>query len=168
MRRRSRASLLALTAVLFVGVAACGDDADEPAETGTTTTTAAPEEETTTTASDEGAAPELQTIEAIAVDYSYQLDGPPPTLAPGLVRVELTNEGTEEHQATLIRLNDGVTLDEFAAGAGADDTGVTAFGLFEGYGGPNATAPGGGFDKGHATLIRPAFLLFVADARASR
>lgn len=159
MRRRSRASLLALTAVLFLGVTACGDDADEPAETGTTTTTAAPEEETTTTAADEGAAPELQTIEAIAVDYAYQLDGPPPTLAPGLVRIELTNEGTEEHQATLIRLNDGVTLDEFAAGAGADDTGVTAFGLFEGYGGPNAAAPGGGTASSTQALVAGNYLM---------
>ena len=142
MRRRCRATLLALTAVLFVGVTACGDDDEDPAETGTTTTTAAPEEETTTTGGDEGAAAEITTIEATAVDFGYELDGPPPTLAPGLVRVDLANEGTEEHQATLIRLNDGVTLDQFAAAAGADETGVTAFGLFTGYGGPNAAAPG--------------------------
>jgi hypothetical protein len=157
MSRPTRACLLALTAVGLL-VAGCGDDDENAAETGTTTTEV-PEEETTATTAPEAEPAEVTTITATAVDYAFQTEEPLTTVAPGLVRVDLTNTGTEEHQATLIRLNDGVTLEQFIQGATADETGVTAFSLFTGYGGPNAAAPSGGTSSSTQALVEGNYLM---------
>ncbi len=141
----------ALLAVLVVAAVSCGGDDEDAAETGSPptteaaeeTTTTAAEEETTTTAAGEGSTADVTELDVVATDYAYDLGGPPPTLEPGLVRVTIDNQGAEEHQATLVRLNDGVTLDQFAAEATGDPTGAAALALVSGYGGPNAAAPGG-------------------------
>ena len=159
MRRPSRAGLLGLAAVALLGLAGCGDDGEDAAETGTTTTTEAPEEETTTTAAPEEEPAEVTEIAVTGIDFGYEVEEPLTTIAPGLVRVDLTNTGAEEHQATLVRLNDGVTFEQFAASATADPTGVTTFGLIEGYGGPNAAAPAGGTSSSTQALVEGEYLM---------
>jgi hypothetical protein len=47
--RRARSVTLAVAATLLLPAAGCGDDGEDPAETGTTQTTQAPADETTTT-----------------------------------------------------------------------------------------------------------------------
>ena len=127
-------------AVLVLVAASCGDDSDDgsAATTGggaaTTaaagTTAAAPD----TTAA---AAAEPTAIDVTMADYSYDA----PTEVPaGLVTVNSTNTGAEEHQATIVRLNDGVTLDQ-ALGTFAQDE-LEGFKLVTLHGGPNAVAPG--------------------------
>jgi hypothetical protein len=155
---RTRAFLIGCTAIGLL-VAGCGDDDEDAAETGTTTTTEAPAEETTTTAAPEAEPADVTTLAVTAVDYAFQPEQPLTTLAPGLVRVDLTNTGAEEHQATLVRLNDGVTLDQFFQQAAVDDGGVTALGLITGYGGPNAAAPGGGTSSSTQALVEGEYLM---------
>jgi hypothetical protein len=144
--RMTKQRCMALLAIGTLVLGACGDD-DEPTTAATTdapATTAAEEttttaaEETTTTAAEEVAVTEL---DITAADFSYA--GAPTTLEAGLVRVSLTNEGAEEHQATIVRLHDGVALDDFAAAGSSDPTGVAALALVDAYAGPNSAPPGG-------------------------
>jgi hypothetical protein len=149
--RRRRILASTFCTLLLVG-AGCGDD-DDAAETGEPPTTAAPEETTTTAAPDDEtttttstAPPDDSSVTEVQVrgtEYEFITGTEFPQLEPGLVRFTLTNEGAEEHQASIVRLNDGVTLDQFAAEGGADPTGAAALNLVTGYGGPNAVAPGG-------------------------
>jgi hypothetical protein len=75
-----------------------------------------------------------------AVDYGFE--GAPATVPAGLVTLTLTNSSqAEEHQATLIRLNDGVTAEQFQQ-AGAESE-AEAFKLIAGFGGPSPIGPGG-------------------------
>jgi plastocyanin len=64
------------------------------------------------------------------------------TVEAGRVRVDLTNEGRVDHQAMLLRMDDGV---DFAGLLAAGAEGADAFlDLVSGYGGPNGAGPGGG------------------------
>jgi hypothetical protein len=54
--------------------------------------------------------PDLPEIEIDAKDYSYAA---PETLTAGWVRVILTNSGKEPHHVQFLRLNDGVTAQQF-------------------------------------------------------
>jgi uncharacterized cupredoxin-like copper-binding protein len=47
-----------------------------------------------------------------SADYSFQL---PASIPAGLVRAKLTNSGREPHHAQFMRLNDGVTMEQFQA-----------------------------------------------------
>lgn len=132
----------AVATSLVLALAACGDDGGDASETGSPPTTEAAVEGTTTTASGEAPA-EPTELAVTAADYSYDVGGPPPTVPAGLVRITLTNEGTEEHQATLVRLNDGVTPEQFGDAAASDPSGQAALALVDPYGGPNGAAPGG-------------------------
>jgi hypothetical protein len=54
--------------------------------------------------------PEPAIIEIVAHDLSFEI---PDTVPAGLVRLQLTNQGSQAHAAQLYRLNDGVDLDRF-------------------------------------------------------
>lgn len=73
-----------------------------------------------------------------AADYSFTAPDP---VREGWVRVRLTNSGTEPHHAQFMRLNDGVSLEQFQAalqeGAGP------ALALVQQMGGVGAIAPAG-------------------------
>jgi hypothetical protein len=132
-------------AVAFVPVlvlAACGDD-DGGGSNGTTTSAAA--DATTTSAPAETSTTEqaaaVTTLELTAADYSFDPGGVA-TAPAGQLHISLTNNGAEEHQATLVQLKDGKTLADLAAAGSADPTGREALALFDGYGGPNVVAPG--------------------------
>lgn len=52
----------------------------------------------------------IQEITINADDFAFQA---PDSIVAGLVRVKLTNAGKENHHVQFLRLNDGVTLDQF-------------------------------------------------------
>jgi len=76
------------------------------------------------------------------------------------VQVTLTNAGVEQHQATILRLNDGVDAGAFAAAGSSDPTGAAALELVTAYGGPNAVAPGT-VNATTQVLDKPGSYLFV-------
>jgi len=64
-----------------------------------------------------------------AVDFSYT---GPDTLSAGWVKVTLTNDGQEWHHVQFMRLNDGVTLDQFNAAAKQSEAAAMALVTLEG------------------------------------
>jgi uncharacterized cupredoxin-like copper-binding protein len=77
-----------------------------------------------------------------AVDYSYTL---PDTLAAGQVTLVMRNTGRETHHAQLLKLNTGVTLDQFTAALQAGEG--PALALVSQAGGPGALDPGPGTEE---------------------
>jgi len=73
-----------------------------------------------------------------AKDFSY--DGPD-TIAGGLVKLTLTNSGKEPHQAQVVRLNDGVTPQQFQSSLQNPDP-TALLKLVTTMGGPNVIDPG--------------------------
>lgn len=73
-----------------------------------------------------------------ARDFSYDS---PSSVASGLVRFRMKNEGSEPHQAQVARLNDGVTEQQFTAALQAGDPSA-AFALVSFEGGPNTVSAG--------------------------
>src|SRR5918998_659791 len=59
-----------------------------------------------------GSAPATSTLEMVAKDYSFTA---PAQVAGGWVTIAFENQGREAHHAQLMRLNDGVTLNQFQA-----------------------------------------------------
>src|SRR5262245_35231120 len=51
-------------------------------------------------------------IDIMASDYAFDA---PDTLPAGMVTVRLMNDGQEPHHAQLLRLNDGLSFDDFTA-----------------------------------------------------
>jgi uncharacterized cupredoxin-like copper-binding protein len=96
--------VLCLLAVVLVG---CGDDggddADDLGADGATTTSAAD------TDTSEPSAESFQ-FDVTSVDFGYELAAD--EVPAGTVDVVQTNEGEEEHQVTLIRLDEGQTPDQ--------------------------------------------------------
>ena len=127
-RRLTRAVALAAA---FVAVAAgCSSSDDSGSEAASASTTVP----TTTTAD---AAP--STLDVTSRDFAYALGSD--TVPAGLVTVTQQNEGSQPHQVTLIRLEDGQTADQLATALAEDGEAAAAP---ENYaGGPNAIQPGG-------------------------
>ena len=137
-----RMMLMAGVVALALVAAACGDDSDSSSATsGAAATTAAAVATTAAAPATTAAAPEPRATEVdlTAADYSYT--GVPESIPAGLVTVSIDNTGAEEHQATIIRLNDDVTLQQ-ALGAFATDE-REGLKLITVHGGPNGVAPGG-------------------------
>ncbi len=103
-------SILALLSLAAIALAGCGQQAS---------------------------AASIPNVTIIARDYTFDI---PRGIHAGLVNVTLVNQGSEPHQAQLMRLNDGVTLDQFFAALkqGPD----AALPLATSAGGPNAIMPG--------------------------
>ena len=80
----------------------------------------------------------MRSIDIDASDFAFAA---PETLPAGLVSVRLTNHGQEPHHAQLLRLNDGVTFDQFAAALQQEGEG--ALRLVSGEGGPGTIEPHG-------------------------
>lgn len=84
------------------------------------------------------AAAAVQTLEIQATDFSFDA---PATIPAGRTRVVLHNNGTAEpHQASLVRLNDGVTTGDYLAALADSFEAAAARGSF--VGGPNGAGPG--------------------------
>jgi len=76
-------------------------------------------------------------ITITAKDYGFEA---PEELQAGLVTINLVNEGQEPHHAQLVRLNDGVTLEQFNAALQEGE--AAAFPLVNFIGGPGLVDPG--------------------------
>ena len=78
------------------------------------------------------------TLTIVTHDHTFEA---PSQIAGGWVRIKLTNEGAEPHHVQLVRLNDGVTGEQFLSAM--QETGNTAFQLVTLAGGPGAVDTGG-------------------------
>jgi hypothetical protein len=154
---RARRIFIGAVAILAFAGTACGSGDDDAAVSGTTEVTEATTTtggETTTTAS----TPEATVIDVTATEYAYDVGGVTEVPA-GAVEINLTNNGAEEHQATLVRLHEGVDLGALAAAGAADPTGAAALALVDGFGGPTGAAPGGGTATAAANVTPGNYLL---------
>ena len=125
------AIVVMLAGALALGAAACGDDKDKDA----TPTSAAPE------ATEEEVSVEPGTLPITTLEYRFEA---PTTISGGLTAITLDNPGGEDHQAQLLKLNEGVTLDQLSEALTSDTTGAAAFALSTVAGGANAAQAGGG------------------------
>jgi hypothetical protein len=84
-------------------------------------------------------APEAQIPEITinAADFSFEA---PDQIEAGLARINLINNGQEPHHAQIVRLNDGVTLEQFQAALQEGE--AAAFPLITFVGGPGLVDPG--------------------------
>jgi hypothetical protein len=180
MRSRGWVRAAALGAAVVLLLAACGDDddddtsattgggsetttADTDAGADTTVATTADTEVTDTTVAEDTTttvpAVEATAVDVTMADFSFDTGGVTEVPA-GAVTVTATNEGAEEHQAGIMRLNDGVTFQDFATAADTDLGAALA--LVSLHGGPNAIGPG---ETGSATTFVEAgdyaFICFI-------
>ena len=70
-------------------------------------------------------------------DYAFEV---PDQIEAGLVSITMVNDGQEPHHAQMIRLNDGVTLEQFQAAM--QESEAAAMGLMTLVGGPGLVDPG--------------------------
>jgi hypothetical protein len=82
-------------------------------------------------------ASDIPEITIKAADYSFDA---PDQIEAGLVKVNLVNNGQEPHHAQLVRLNDGVTQDQFQSALQEGE--AAAFPLIAFVGGPGLVDPG--------------------------
>lgn len=124
--------LVVLALVVSGTLVACGKGDVRPSQSGEVLTTTTTSATATTTPS--------QPTTLTATEYSYA--GTNLTFKPGPIAVTVTNNGKEEHQATIVRFKDGKTIADLAKVA-ADDPGKLDT-IIDVFGGPNSVAPGGG------------------------
>ncbi len=120
------AALGVVALVLAVGAAACGDDEEDGGDDGATATPT------------EDAAAAIPEVEVGALDFSFTA---PSSISGGLTRFTLNNTGAEPHQLQFVRLNDGVTFEQFQEAVGQPDP-SGAIALVSFAGGPNTVDPG--------------------------
>lgn len=107
----------------------------EPSESASPEASASPSEEASPSPSAAGGVAELE-IEA--GDFKFAA---PAETAAGPTRVTVINSGQEEHQAQIVRLNEGNTFEDLTAALqGADPS--AAFALVTFSGGPTGVVPG--------------------------
>ncbi|NUQ11053.1 MAG: hypothetical protein HUU26_01830 [Gemmatimonadaceae bacterium] len=91
-------------------------------------------------------------VQITATDYAFAV---PATVPGGLVPVTFTNGGKEDHHAQIVRLNDGVTRDQFkeklasviqAAATEGEGAYMRLFEVASVAGGPGMVAPGRSLD----------------------
>jgi len=82
-------------------------------------------------------AAQIPEITIKAADYSFEA---PDQIEAGLVTVNLVNDGQESHHAQIVRLNDGVTLEQFQTALQEGEAAV--FPLIAFVGGPGLVDPG--------------------------
>lgn len=124
-----------LAGALALGAVACSDDNNDGNG----------EEPTATEAMSETAEPgaQMQQVDIVGKDYSFDA---PESIAGGLTQINFKNASAQEdHVGELVRLNDGVTFDEFTTALASveAEADAEAFGTLAG--GPGA-GPGGDSD----------------------
>ena len=82
-------------------------------------------------------AAQIPEITIKAADFSFDA---PAQIEAGLVKIKLVNDGQEPHHAQIVRLNDGVTLEQFQAALQEGE--AAAFPLVAFVGGPGLVDPG--------------------------
>ncbi len=104
-------------------------------------------------ASELAAAPAANVVTITATDYSYEA---PTEIPAGLTTIRLVTEGKEIHHATLVKLEDGKTIEDFEAAIrkpGPPPAWMVA------EGGPNPPRPGGTFEE--TQLLEPGNYVIV-------
>lgn len=131
---RGRAFVAVLAAMVLL-VAACGDDDDEPAATaeeptGTTEAGDAGEEDAEGEGDAEGEAVSLTVVDVVATGEEAE-DGsmthrfePLEGVTAGPTQFNLVNEGMEPHHVQLLKLNDGVTMEDVGAALATGNPGA--------------------------------------------
>ncbi len=84
-----------------------------------------------------GAAASIPTVTITTKDFSFDA---PDSIQAGLTRLRMQNSGKEDHQAQLLRLNQGVTLPQLQAAL--QQSPDKALALVSATGGPNVAPPG--------------------------
>jgi plastocyanin len=137
MQRTTR-FILSVAVIALLG-AGCADNNKTVAVSGNSS--APPQTATSTTAAAQ-TLPEAvtATVDGGAKEFAYNTTVT--SVKAGPVKVSLTNNGAQEHQATLVRLHPGVDVAAIAAAGASDPTGAAVFKLFDPAGGPNGVAPG--------------------------
>jgi len=146
-------SLVGALLLVAAAAAACGSSTTVTSSSTTASTTAS------TTSTTALAAAEVK-VTVPGGGHEYVYDSDITTVPAGPVKVTLTNNGTMEHQAMLMRLKDGIDLASFAQQAAADPTGVKAISLLDGFGGPNLVAPHGGTSSS-TQVLQPGNYLMI-------
>lgn len=144
-----------LAGALALGAVACGNDKDK--DKNATPTSGAPEPTGDTSSVEPG------TLPITTLEYRYEA---PATISGGLTAITLDNPGGENHQAQLLKLNEGVTLDQVSEALNADESGAAVFALSTVAGGANVAPPGGGTTEAIIDLEPGtyAMLCFVTNA----
>ena len=129
-----------LVGVFALAVAAC---AGSPAASGSPSaepSTVAPSAsaEPSVAASPSGSAAAGATLDVVATDFAFDL---PDTAPAGPTELTLRNEGNEEHQAQIARLNADATLEQLTTELQNPDPSA-ALGLITLVGGPTGVLPG--------------------------
>ena len=107
----------------------------EPSESASPEASESPSEEASPSAS---AAGEVGELEIEASDFAFEA---PAETGAGPTRVTVNNTGQEEHQAQIVRLNEGKTFEDLTAALQGPDPNA-AFALFTFSGGPTGVVPG--------------------------
>jgi uncharacterized cupredoxin-like copper-binding protein len=145
---RTIASLLSLLATLSFLTAACSSGGNKTSPNGSAPSIA------TATAASSGTSTSLASVNVKAREYAFDA---PDTIPAGLTQVRMDNVGSEDHQAQLLKLNPGVTLEQFSAGLQKGPT--AALTLASATGGPNAQAPSQSADA--VTNLDPGQYVFI-------
>jgi len=136
LRARRSATVLAASVAAVLPLAACSDDDEAVVGAEPTATTA------TTEAPAPGAEPAVIEVTVPGgPDGEFRFQTDLTTIEAGPVELRLQNDGALEHQAAIFRFDDGQDLGTFAAAAASEGP-QAALALVDGYGGPNAVAPG--------------------------
>ncbi len=107
----------------------------EPSESASPEASESPSEEASPSAT---AAGEVGELEIEASDFAFAA---PAETGAGPTRVTVNNTGQEEHQAQIVRLNEGNTFEDLTAALQGPDPNA-AFALFTFSGGPTGVVPG--------------------------
>jgi hypothetical protein len=129
--RRSWIFLFALAALTVVFSACSG-------RPGTQTSSAPSSPAVTATPAPKGSIPSsLPTLMVMAMDYNFKI---PATVNAGLMVVNFMNDGKEPHELSFVRLNDGVTVQQFKTALEKDP--ASSFALTRWHGGIATIMPG--------------------------
>jgi plastocyanin len=168
--RTLRASAIVATVVL-VGACSSGAPASSSPGSGAVASGSAPASAASPGASDAGASASggsavassgaAGTLAVTGKDYSFETPG---TVAAGITTINFQNTGKEEHQAQLVRINDGKSFQDLTGALQKGDPSA-ALALVSLAGGPTSVQPG---STGSATSdLKPgnyAFLCFISGA----
>jgi len=130
-RARRWRALLAMVLALGLVAAACGDDDDDEGATSGDTTETTEAEPTDTSADDDGAeGASLRVLDVVATGEMAE-DGsmthrfePLTGVTAGPAQLNLVNEGMEPHHVQLLKLNEGVTMDDVGAALATGNPGA--------------------------------------------
>lgn len=126
-----------IAAILSIGAIACSSDDDEDGGDATATQEQTPSATESNETPTEGVAGQL---DLTALEFKFE--NIPASQPGGLTTITLDNIGGEDHQVQLIRLNDGVTLDQFSEALNSDPSGAAALAQGTVAGGANNVVAG--------------------------